>query len=71
MVTDSLFGDYLIDSNNFKNILLARDRFTRFIQMLPKYTPKCILLAFEMVLKHMLAEQGRGKAQSQSGFRIF
>jgi hypothetical protein len=39
------FSNYLLDSNNFKNILLTCDRFQGFIQMLPKYTPKCILFA--------------------------
>jgi len=47
MVADSLFSDYLIDYSNFKNILLACDQFKRFIQILLKYTPKCILLPFE------------------------
>ena len=32
MAKNSLFGDYIIDSNNFKNILLACDRFKRVIQ---------------------------------------
>jgi hypothetical protein len=27
MVADPLFSDYLVDSNNFKNILLTCDRF--------------------------------------------
>ena len=45
MPANSLFSDYLIDYNNFKNILLGCDRFEGFIQMLLKYTPKCILLA--------------------------
>ena len=42
---NALFSDYLTDSNNFKNILLACDRFGRVIQMPLKCTPKCILLA--------------------------
>jgi hypothetical protein len=35
-------SDYLIDSNNFRNILSGCDRINRAIQMLPKCTPKLI-----------------------------
>jgi hypothetical protein len=59
MADNSLFSYYIIDSNSLKNILLACDRFRRFIRIVLKYAPKGILLA----------KQGLGKAAAGSKYQ--